>query len=86
LLGLQRADAILRQTPRVTGNSIHVHKLWAATAPKGDGTKEVVSGIYYEPVGTAGGLTMAAMNADLASELWDWTQKELMKQGFEVAI
>lgn len=61
------------------------NQLWAATAPKGNGVREVVSGTYYEPVGIAGGLTVAAGNDDLASELWEWTQKELMKQGFEVA-
>jgi retinol dehydrogenase-12 len=48
--------------------------------------REVVSGTYYEPVGIAGELTVAAGNDDLAGELWEWTQKELMKQGFEVAI
>jgi hypothetical protein len=62
------------------------NQLWAATAPKRHSVREVISGTYYEPVGVAGELTAAAKNDELANELWEWTQKELTKQGFEVAI
>jgi NAD(P)-dependent dehydrogenase (short-subunit alcohol dehydrogenase family) len=62
------------------------NQLWAATAPKGHSVREVVSGTYYEPVGVAVELTVAAKNDELASGLWEWTQKELAKQGFEIAI
>jgi hypothetical protein len=60
--------------------------LWAATAPKGHPVRKVVCGTYYEPVGVAGELTVAAKNDELGNELWEWTQKELVKQGFKVAI
>lgn len=71
---------------RVSVEECAWNQLWAATAPKGEREREVVSGVYYEPVGKAGDLTVAAKDDDLASELWEWTQKELEKQGFDVAV
>lgn len=71
---------------RVTVEECAWNQLWAATAPKGKGKREVVSGTFYEPVGIAGDLTAAAKDDKLASELWDWTQCELKKQGFDVAV
>jgi hypothetical protein len=62
------------------------NQLWTATAPKGRGMKEVVTGTYYEPVGRTGELTVAARDDSLASGLWEWSQKELMKHGFEVTV
>jgi NAD(P)-dependent dehydrogenase (short-subunit alcohol dehydrogenase family) len=50
---------------------------WAAVARKGEGEREVVSGVFYEPVGVKGGLTKAGADDGLAKELWEWTQKEL---------
>ena len=50
---------------------------WAAVAKKGEGGREVVSGVFYEPVGVKGGLTKAGGDDGLARELWEWTQKEL---------
>ena len=49
------------------------NQLWAGTA---DDAK-IVSGEYYEPVGEGGRAEKGAVDMDLASELWDWTQKEL---------
>jgi hypothetical protein len=46
-------------------------------ARKGEGEREVVSGVFYEPVGVKGGLTKAGADDGLAKELWEWTQKEL---------
>lgn len=50
---------------------------WAATAPKGDGERQVQSGVYYEPVGIKGKLTGESGNDELAERLWTWTQDEL---------
>jgi NAD(P)-dependent dehydrogenase (short-subunit alcohol dehydrogenase family) len=50
---------------------------WAAFAPRG----EVDSGSYYEPVGVKGELSKPAADDALAEELWEWTQKELSKNG-----
>jgi NAD(P)-dependent dehydrogenase (short-subunit alcohol dehydrogenase family) len=49
------------------------NQLWAATAKDGD----VVNGAYYEPVAVLGAHDKASSNQDLATQLWDWTQKEL---------
>lgn len=54
---------------------------WAATAGKGKGERKVESGVYYEPVGVKGGLTKAGANDELATKLWEWTQKELEEHG-----
>lgn len=54
---------------------------WAASAPKGNGKGEVLSGTYYEPVGVKGKLTKAGANDGLAKELWEWTEKELEGHG-----
>jgi NAD(P)-dependent dehydrogenase (short-subunit alcohol dehydrogenase family) len=51
------------------------NSMWAATAPR----KEVLSGIYYDPIGVAGKGPRASMDRDLAVELWEWTEKELNK-------
>lgn len=71
---------------RATVEECAWNQLWAATAPKERGTREVVSGIFHEPVGIAGVLTAAAKNDESASELWEWTQRELARQGFEKLV
>lgn len=53
------------------------NQLWAATAERG----EVRNGAFYEPVGVLGGLTRAAGDEGLAVELWEWTQRELERNG-----
>ncbi|KAF2165455.1 hypothetical protein M409DRAFT_24304 [Zasmidium cellare ATCC 36951] len=55
---------------------------WAATAPLGDGPRQVVNGTYYEPVGLRGSLVPAAADDELAAKLWEWTEREL--EGYKV--
>ena len=50
---------------------------WAATAPLGDGKKEVENGKYYEPIGIKQVPTGEGANDELAERLWTWTQAEL---------
>jgi hypothetical protein len=54
---------------------------WAAVADKGEGEGEVVSGVFYEPVGVRGELTMAGGDDVLAKQLWEWTERELEAAG-----
>ncbi|KAK5108103.1 hypothetical protein LTR62_008757 [Meristemomyces frigidus] len=54
-----------------------LNQQWAATAAKGNGKREVVSGKYYEPVGVETVPSGAATNDELAEKLWEWTQDEL---------
>jgi len=53
------------------------NQLWAATAKKGDGSKEVKGGAYYTPVGVPEQCSNMAKDSELAAKLWDWTEKEL---------
>lgn len=87
-LGLFNYCFVLLSTSgsRVSVEDCAWNQLWAATAPQGKGAREVMSGKYYEPVGMAGDLTATAKDDDLAGELWEWTQSELNKHGFEVAV
>jgi NAD(P)-dependent dehydrogenase (short-subunit alcohol dehydrogenase family) len=55
---------------------------WAATARLGKDDGEVESGTYYEPVGAKGRLVRSAADDELASKLWEWTEKEL--EGFSL--
>ncbi len=64
------------------GTSIEVgvrNQLWAATCKKG----EVVSGGFYKPVGYLSMGGPLAQDRTLARKLWEWTDKELEKNGFE---
>ncbi len=54
------------------------NQLWAATVNKND----LRSGAFYEPVGQPGRSTEYSRDRKLATELWDWTQKQL--EGHEV--
>ena len=49
------------------------NQLWAATVEK----DKLTNGGYYEPVGIPGGHDKCSNDANLARELWDWTQKAL---------
>ena len=55
------------------------NSLWAATAPK----TEVASSYYWKPVGSkSGGSFWHAQKAELAEELWEWTEGELEGKGY----
>jgi NAD(P)-dependent dehydrogenase (short-subunit alcohol dehydrogenase family) len=49
------------------------NQLWAATAKNG----EVVNGAFYEPVAVLGTHDKLSKDKNLATQLWDWTEKEL---------
>ena len=54
------------------------NQLWAAAAPK----DHVVSGAYYVPVASKNAGSKYARDEKLASDLWDYTEKELAKHGY----
>ena len=65
----------------LTGTSIGVgarNQLWAATCKKG----KLVSGGFYKPVGYLSMGGSLAQDTRLATDLWEWTDKELEKNGF----
>ncbi len=65
----------------LVGTSVEVgapNQLWAATCKK----REVVSGGFYKPVGYLSMGAPLAQDTRLARELWEWTEKELEKNGF----
>jgi NAD(P)-dependent dehydrogenase (short-subunit alcohol dehydrogenase family) len=73
-MGYRAMSAVFSDVPTGTKN-----QLWAATAPK-----EVVrSSYYWTPIGvkSAGSFWMAK-NEKNAAELWDWSEKELERQGY----
>ncbi|KAL8770585.1 MAG: hypothetical protein Q9194_005129 [Teloschistes cf. exilis] len=55
-----------------------LNQLWAAVGKKSD----VVSGTYYTPIARGNSGSAWAQKNDLAQELWDWTEKELVNKGF----
>ena len=55
------------------------NQLWAATTKK-DGLR---SGAYYTPIGSLSNGSSYAQDSALAGKLWDWTQSEIAKKGFE---
>lgn len=55
-----------------------LNQLWAATGKK----EEIVNGSYYTPIGSLSKGSACAQNAQLASELWEFTEKELAAKGF----
>ena len=55
-----------------------LNSLWAATGKK----EEVQSGAYCTPIGNKSQGSPCARNAELASKLWDWTEKELVAKGY----
>jgi len=54
------------------------NQLWAATAKKDD----VVTGTYYKPIGSASKGNGLAQNPKMATDLWNWTEKELEGKGY----
>ena len=60
---------------KVTEEEGSFNLLWAATAKKED----VVNGAYYEPVGVLKSGTKQSGDAELADQLWNWTEMELEK-------
>jgi NAD(P)-dependent dehydrogenase (short-subunit alcohol dehydrogenase family) len=48
------------------------NQLWASVATEG-----LVSGEYYQPVGVGGKASAYGKDEELASKLWEWTEKEL---------
>jgi NAD(P)-dependent dehydrogenase (short-subunit alcohol dehydrogenase family) len=68
-------------TTRIPVEQCAWNQQWAAVAPRGNGEREVVSGIYYEPVGLKGELGKPAADDALAKEVWEWTQDELSGHG-----
>jgi len=44
-------------------------------------SKDVVNGTYYEPIGKSGKESSLSRDSQLASKLWDWTEKELLAKG-----
>lgn len=68
LVRLSRPIAPLVCVPVLVGIKNH---LWAATSA------DVVSGMYYEPVGMAGNLSAAAKDEGLAERLCEWTDTVL---------
>jgi retinol dehydrogenase-12 len=57
-------------------------QLWAASAPRGEGSGMVRSGEYYAPVGVTGQGSWLSDDMELARRLWDWTEKELESYTF----
>ncbi|KAL8814340.1 MAG: hypothetical protein Q9223_006424 [Gallowayella weberi] len=55
-----------------------LNQLWAAAGKKA----EVGSGKYYTPVAKSSSGSKWAQKDDLAQELWDWTEKEFARKGY----
>lgn len=53
---------------------------WAATAPLGEGARQVKSGTFYMPVGKKGTTTSKGNDEALEQKLWEWTEEELKDQ------
>ena len=65
------------------------NQTWASVAPvEGkavtgkEGLETVKQGAYYVPVAKEGGTTKFAKDAELAKQLWEWTEGELQKHGY----
>lgn len=56
-----------------------LNQLWAAAGKR----KELVSGSYYNPVGSMSQGSKHAKDAGLAEALWDWTARELAAHGYQ---
>lgn len=54
-------------------------QLWAATAPLGEKAGQVKGGEYYEPLALSGQGSPLSNNAELATKLWKWSEKEVGK-------
>ncbi|KAK3074221.1 hypothetical protein LTR53_003508 [Teratosphaeriaceae sp. CCFEE 6253] len=56
-------------------------QLWCATAAVGKGAGFVENGKFYLPIGKLSDDNVHVKDQALADELWDWTNKELLKHG-----
>ncbi|KAF2629506.1 NAD(P)-binding protein [Macroventuria anomochaeta] len=56
-----------------------MNQTWAATAKK----EELVNGAYYRPVGVKSEGSRAARDKGLQKKLWEYTEAELGRHGFE---
>lgn len=66
-----------------------LNQTWASVAPikgkpglGGGSAKEVEQGKYYVPVANLGASSAFAKDEQLSKKLWDWSEKELEKQGY----
>ena len=81
-----KSNSLLKYGMMLTGmflKDIHqgaLNQIWAATTAK----ENIVNGAYYTPVGnkSGGGRYTLSKYKDFATELWDWTDGELAKEGF----
>ena len=55
-----------------------LNQIWAATAER----ENLQSGAYYKPVGIKAEGGGYAGDAKLATQLWEWTEKELVNKGY----
>ena len=72
---------LMVMTGLLVGTSVETgarNQLWAATCKKG----KLVSGGFYKPVGYLSMGGSLAQDTRLATDLWEWTDKELEKNGF----
>lgn len=56
-----------------------LNQLWAATCEK----DQLKSGAYYKPVGIQSSGSELAHDAELARQLWNWTEQELDARGIQ---
>ncbi len=70
LIRLTKPISPLFCVPVAVGTRNH---LWAATSP------DVVSGMYYEPVGKPAKGSRDTRDGDLLKRLWKWTENELQR-------
>ena len=54
------------------------NQLWACTVAR----EKLHSGAYYVPVGKRNAGTKQARDAELAKQLWEWSEKEVQKHGY----
>lgn len=82
--GWPRTEKVIRKVVAVVLGLVPVEQgawgqLWAATWPVGktEGLGEPKSGVFYHPVAVEGKGSKLAYDEGKASELWEWTEKEL---------
>lgn len=76
------ASWIIHRMSKLVAVSVQVGalgQLWASTAP----AEQVKSGQYYVPVAKESMGSELARDEKLPGELWDWTERELRKHGYE---
>ena len=71
-------NLIIKPSIALTGVTVEEgakNQLWCTFS------KDVVNGTYYEPIGQAGKDSSLSRDSQLVSELWDWTDRELLANG-----